>query len=177
MPCQPVHSPLHAKTLPSHGPYKSKFLTPFQMFTHKTSYYQRSIHFGENQQSPCLICNAQQYSVRRSSSVPCSGTVSFTVYQNKSWFCTLCKGAALGLDAFVKNEMYYSNQITFHPKNTHFRFENNKAPWVFFRLQWSLWSEYHCQHSLTNNYYYDLFVILPEQPQNSSCIGTACCIN
>jgi len=98
------------------------------MFPHKTSYCQRSIHFAENQQNPCLICNAPLYSVRRSSSMPCSGAVSLTV---KSWFCLLCKKVALGLDAFIINEMYYSNQITFQPKNTNFCFENNKAPWGF----------------------------------------------
>lgn len=29
MPHQPVHSPLHAKTLPGHGPYKSKDFNSF----------------------------------------------------------------------------------------------------------------------------------------------------
>lgn len=98
------------------------------MFPHKNSYYQRSTHFGENELSPCLICNAPLHSVHGGSSVPCSAAVSFTI---KSWFCILCKEAALGLDAFIINEMYYSNQITFQSKNTHFSLENNKAPWGF----------------------------------------------
>lgn len=50
---------------------------------------------------------------------------SFTI---KSWFCILCKEAVLSMDAFIINEMYYFNQITFQPMNTHFSFENNKAP-------------------------------------------------
>lgn len=31
-----------------------------------------------------------------------------------------------------------------------------------------IWPEYHCQHLLISNYYYDLFVILPELPQKSN---------
>lgn len=96
------------------------------MFPPKSSYYQISVHFGENQKSPCLTCNAQLCSVHRGTSVPCSGAVSFII---KPLLCILCKDAALGLDTFIINEMYYSNQITFQPTNTHSCFENSKAPW------------------------------------------------
>lgn len=124
--------------------------------------------------SPCLICNTDQCPVRRGSSVPCFGAVSFTL---RSWVSILFKEAALVWDVFIINEVYYSSQITFQLKNAYFSFENNKAPWSFLGYTGHYIHEYHCQHSLFNNYYNNLLVILPTNPQNSSCIGTVCCTN
>lgn len=116
---------LHAKTPPNMVLTSPRLLPPLQVFLDKEETTTKGLYILIKISSPCLICNTQLCPVH---SVLCLGAVSFTL---TSWVCIMFKEAVLVWDVFIINQMYYSNQITFQPKNTHFSFENNKGPWRF----------------------------------------------